>query len=217
MKVVNVPCGAVLADMLSPLTPQIAFALSSFVLPGTRTRLTGVIRYCENITPSELAGILSTGLGVTLVGESRANGWIPSAISGSADGLREVTKVRSLGIPNGITIGCDLEGIGGTAQDTIDYCRAWCDVVQPAQDIAMAYVGEDVPLTAEQLYQLPFTRYWHSLSEVSNVSNVGYCLIQLFPTLNLGLPTGALAVDLDVVQQDKRGRVPTMVVENGVD
>jgi hypothetical protein len=217
MKVTNVPVGAVLADMLSPLSPQIAFALSSFVLPGTRTRLTGVIRYCENITSSELAAILSTGLGVMLVGESRANGWIPSSILGSADGLREVTKSRALGIPSGITIGCDLEGIGGTDQETIDYCKAWCDVVRQAGNVEMAYVGAGVPLTAEQLYQLPFHRYWHSLSEVSNVAGVGYCMTQLFPTLNLGLPTGALAVDLDVVQQDKRGRLPTMVIENGVD
>jgi hypothetical protein len=217
MKVVDIPLGSLGADMLTPLTPQVAFALSSFILPGTRSRLTYVMRYLENLTPSELAGILSTGLGVTLVGESPPNGWIPTAIRGSSDGLREVTKARALSIPNGITITCDLEGMGGTSQDTIDYSRAWCDIVQHAQDIAACYVGSGVPLTPTQLFQLPFTRYIHSLSNVQQVAVVDYCVVQLFPTTNLGLPTGALPVDLQVVQQDKRGRLPTMVIENGVD
>jgi Domain of unknown function (DUF1906) len=212
VKVVDIPPGAMGADMLTPLSPSVAFALYSFVLPGTRTQLTFIVRYLENLTASELAGDLASGLGVALVSESRANGWLPNAGEGSADALRAVTKARALGVDPGMVLFCDLEGMSGTAQDTTDYCIAWCDVVSRAGYIPGAYIGDSVPLTAQQLYLLPFQRYWHSLSMVQNVATAGYTMFQGFPTMNLGLSTGALAVDLDVVFRDYKGRVPTMLV-----
>lgn len=212
MKVVDIPLGAVGCDMLTPLGPSVASSLSSFILPGTRTGFTFVVRYFENITAGELAGILATGLGCALVGESRANGWIPNAGEGSADALRVVAKARALGVPQGMVLWCDLEGVGGTTQDLLDYCHAWCDVIMRAGYLPGAYVGDSVPLTPAQLYLLPFVRYWHSLSMVQNVATAGYCMYQLYPTTTLALPSGPLQVDLDVVCHDYKGRVPTMLI-----
>jgi len=213
MRVATAPVGAVFADMLSPLTQAQAIALSDYTIPGTRTGLTGVSRYLENLSAQELAWVLSAGLAVMLVGESRPNGWLPSAGLGAADGMRELRLARALGadLP-GMTIGCDLEGMSGGPQETIDYSKAWCGVIQPAHLIAMGYNGSGVPLTPQGLYQLPFTRYWKSLSNVGPVANVDYCMLQLYPTLTLTLPTGMLDVDLDVVQEDKLSRLPTMLV-----
>lgn len=220
MRIVEVGVGAVLADMLTPLSPSMARALASFVLPGTRTQLAGVIRYPENTTAAELAGILAAGLGVLFVGECRKVGWTPNASYGSADALRVVTLLRALGVPfvdpsdaTPLTIGCDLEGIDPTAvQGTKDYARAWCDVVTPQHARPAGYVGDGVPLSPGDLYQLPFQLYWHSLSNVQQVAVCDYALWQAYPTQKLELLTGSLEVDLDFVTRDKKMRCASMIV-----
>jgi hypothetical protein len=213
MRVMPVPTGAVGADMLTPLSQAQIIALADYTIPGTRTGFTFLSRYTENLSLQEISNILASGLGLMLVGESRPNGWLPSAGLGAADGMRELRLARALGadLP-GMTIGCDLEGMSGGPQETIDYSKAWCGVIQPAHLIAMGYNGSGVPLTPQGLYQLPFTRYWKSLSNVGPVANVDYCMLQLYPTLTLTLPTGLLDVDLDCVQEDKLSRLPTMLV-----
>lgn len=213
MKVVPVGVGAVGFDTLTPITAPMIAALRKYQLPGTRTGFTFLVRYLENLTLAELTMVLAAGFGMVFVGESRPNGYIPSAGAGSADGLRELNRVRALGLPSGITVGCDLEGMGGTAQDTIAYANAWADVIRPASDIAMAYVGAGVPLTATQLYLLRETLYWHSLSNVQQVANVDYAMLQAFPTEVLQLAPGlTLPADLNFSYKDKRGRQATMVV-----
>jgi hypothetical protein len=198
VRLVEIPPGSVGCDFLSPLSRAEIAALAATTLPGTRTRLTFVERYLENLTVVELAGYHDEGLIVTFVGESRPNGYLPTAADGLLDGQREVARARALGVPLGPHIGCDLEGMAGTAADTQAYARAWCSVVQPAGLRASCYEGAGVPLTG----------YWRSLSNVQPVANVDYFMVQGFPTLTLPLPTGPLAVDLDFVCRDKRMRLP---------
>lgn len=215
MKVVEISPGAVGVDFLRPATLAEIRALAQMTLPGTSTKLTFVERYLENLTLAELTGYFAAGLGVLPIGESRANGYVPTSADGDADGAREVAKMFQLGVPlTGPikpTVGCDLEGMAGSAGDTQAYSIAWCRRVQQ-YFLAMVYEGAGVPLSPQQLYTLPFTLYYRSLSNVQPVANVDYAMYQGFPTQTLPLPTGPMQADLDVVFRDKRMRAPTMLV-----
>src|ERR1700728_1845628 len=74
-----------------------------------------VVRYLGGISVAEVGTILSAGLALMTVGYSRAPGWTPSAALGSSDGTAAVAHMAGLGLPEGLTVWCDLEGMGGTA------------------------------------------------------------------------------------------------------
>jgi hypothetical protein len=64
--------------------------------------------------------------------------------------------------------------------------------------------------SSEQLFhELPFRRYWRSLSQVPNVDVRGYQLIQLFPD---DVTVAGVRVDLDVVQSDCLQNRPVWIV-----
>jgi|SRR5579875_344698 len=214
MQAVEVPFGAVMLDMLSPLTEGALDALDGFVLPGTRTGIALFGRYLENLSADEVSRVLARGYGILPIGESRANGYIPSTASGGADGLREVTRMRALNLPEDITEVCDLEGMGGTEQDTVNYANAYGSCIHAARCSCMTYVGDGVPLSPAQLFALADTTlYWHSLSNVQQVATCDYCAIQAYPTQKLVLPGGIiLAADVSFIYRDKKGRGPKMVV-----
>jgi hypothetical protein len=217
MKVVEIPFGAVGFDCLSPLSAVRARDLSEFVLPGTRTGFTFTERYLDNLSLVELAGILDTGLGCSFISEARISGW--SDITGAADGIRAVTKAKALQLPTGgplrLHLGCDMEGmVGCSPANAKAYAsdKGFCGPPEAGGFASQGYIGDSVPLTPEELYLLPFTAYWRSLSNVQQVAGCDYQMWQAFPTQTLHLPSGAFQVDVDFVCKDKRGRLPTMVV-----
>lgn len=212
MRAVEVPFGAVMLDMLTPLTPEFLKQMRGLVLPGTRTGVTVIGRYLENLTVAESDNILAEGYLILPIGESRPNGYIPSAGEGTVDGSREVSKARALSYPTPVHIVCDLEGMGGTAQNSIDYADAWAENVQAPGYGAIAYVGAGVPLSPSQLYFLQETLYWHSLSSVQEVATCDYAMIQGYPTQTLYLPGGyVLPADVSFIYRDKKGRGPIAV------
>jgi Domain of unknown function (DUF1906) len=215
LKIVKIPVGAVAIDFLGPPSEVEVEAFSMFTLPGTQTRFTFAIRYLENLTPEECDWWLSRGMGLAVVGESRANGWTPSAGAGSADGMREVARARALNLPSGSQLWCDLEEPINTHTPMMlsDYGHAQCDVITRSGFVPSAYIGSGLNASPNELLALPYLGYWHSLSEVQNVI-IGFEMVQLYPTMTLLLSTGERAVDLDIVQQDKRGRQPTMIVRD---
>jgi hypothetical protein len=214
LKTISLAVGSIGIDCLSPVSAVQASQIASYVIPGTASRPCFVVRYLENLTAGELAGLLAASLRVVLVGESRPNGWVPSAGLGGADAVRLVSKLRELMIPSGVSVFCDLEGLGGVTQDAIEYCNAWSNVMSLDGYTPAAYVGEGVDLSSLQLYQLPFRGYWHSLSNVQPVAGCDYQMLQLYPTAMLYLPRGPFQADLNVVYEDKRGRTPIAVIES---
>jgi hypothetical protein len=67
-------------------------------------------------------------------------------------------------------------------------------------------VGADIPVSGRGLFEaLSFTRYWRSLSQVSNVDVRGYQMVQLFPDDQF---VAGVEVDLDVIQSDYLGSRP---------
>ena len=213
MKVVDIPFGAVGADFLEPPSSYVvAHEIATYTLPGTRTGLTYVERYLENLTPAEVAWWLSLGVGIAPIGEGRSSGW--DAASGAADGARELARAQALGFPAGLHLGCDAEAMACPPSDAQAFLNAWCGAPGAAGHPGRLYVGAGVPLDAAQLYALPFTWYDESLSEVQRVAVVGYASVQLFPTQKFALKSGAWPADVNVVRRDKHlpARAPTMVV-----
>lgn len=171
-----------------------------------------VVRYLGGVTQEEVANIFFAELAIMLVGYSRGVGWLPTAALGSYDGASAVAHTKALQLPPGLTLWCDLEGMSGTAADTIEYAEAWGAQVAAAGYVPGVYVGAGIPLDAQQLYALNnIHAYWHSCSVVPDVGSCSYQMYQLNPpniVFAKDAGVAALEVDIDVVQQDHSGRLP---------
>lgn len=165
-----------------------------------------------DLDKNEVHDILSGGLALMTVQHVRYPGWVPSAQMGSDDGGHAARHTVGAGIPAGVTVWCDLEGIKGTAQETIDYVKGWHQSVRSAGYGTGIYVGGGCPLTSAELYSLPVDRYWRSFSAVPNVDRRGYCMLQLYPSTMVG----GVPVDLNVVQKDYLGGLPRWVTETAI-
>lgn len=213
-EVLAAPFGSIMFDCLEPLSQSMLDAYATFVLPGTYSSVAIFGRYLENLTPAEVARILShpRRYGLLCIGESRPNGYVPSAMQGQQDGAREVARYNALALPRGGGIVWDAEGMAGTAQDTTESGNAYASAVQGNGNQCIAYVGAGVPLSPSQLYALRETLYWHSLSNVQQVATCDYALLQAYPTQSLDLgAAGVHQVDVSLVYGDKRGRAPMIV------
>jgi hypothetical protein len=215
MRVVEIPFGSVGIDCLSPIAPAVAKEIAAYRLPGTRTGITFVERYLENLTVGELDGLFAADLGVAFVGEGRVSGW--DAATGLVDAERELGRAQLLKLPAGssplLTIGCDLEGmVNCTPQNATAYGMAWGNRIARAAFASEGYIGDGVPLSPIELYHLPFVGYWRSLSNVQQIAVADFAKFQGYPTQTLHLASGPFEVDCNFVVRDKKLRLPKMVV-----
>jgi Domain of unknown function (DUF1906) len=120
--------------------------------------------HASALSVNEAKSLLNAGLGIMAVQyvESESS-WKPSAVKGSRNGEVAASEAEKLGLPWGVTIWCDLEGVdvGAPAQTTIDYCNRWHAAVSTSGYVPGLYVGYQAGLTPLQLYRsLRFTHYW---------------------------------------------------------
>ena len=167
------------------------------------------VRYLGGLTVSEVYDILAGGMALMPVTYSRGGGWTPSAMLGVSDGNSTVASLHALGLPKGITVWCDLEGMGGVAADTIAYANAWAVAVKAAGYIPGAYIGAGIPLNSSEIYKLVVSAYWHSCSQVPDVDTCGYMMIQLYPPNAI---ICGVEVDIDVIESDHKNRLPIWAV-----
>ncbi len=173
------------------------------------------IRYLGGTSSAEVDLIIAVGLAFMPVTYSRAPGWLPSAQLGTLDGNNAASHCIALGLPKGATVWLDLEGPGGHSQDIIDWVTAWCLPMKAAGYDCGLYVGYGTQLTSHELYALPVDRYWHSISRVTDSAGqlaepqCGWCMYQLQPS-RMWANTW---VDVDCVQEDYQGRLPTWTVK----
>jgi hypothetical protein len=156
-----------------------------------------------DLSPAEAGNILAAGLGLMAVQHVRRPGWSPSADLGQADGSHAAINAGAVGFPPGVSIWCDLEGvsISSLASDVIAHSNAWFAAVSAAGYVPGLYVGDNVVLSGEQLYDLAFEHYWQSASEVPALPARGYQMVQtLVPELVNGI-----GIDKDVTQTDSAG------------
>jgi hypothetical protein len=167
-----------------------------------------------NITYAEALDILNAGLALMVVQHVALPGWSPTADLGTAYGSYAATYIQQfVGFPPGVNIWCDLEGVanGTTAQDVIAYCRAWYNAVKAAGYIPGIYVGYDVVLSPEQLYQdLPFKHYWRAYNG-PQVATRGYQLLQ-----KIEVRVNHITIDPNIIQSDNLGGLPYWLTTDDV-
>ena len=120
--------------------------------------------HASALKASEARSLLTAGIGLMIVQYVESEtAWSPTGGKGVRNGAVAASECELLGVPWGVTVWCDLEGVapGTSSQRVIDYCNAWHSAVSSAGYVAGLYVGYRAGLTATQLYRaLRFTHYW---------------------------------------------------------
>lgn len=170
------------------------------------------VGYLGAMSPERLAHVLLAGLGfmpVTFAGEY---------FDGAAD---ELAQLQALGIPPGCTVWLDLEGdksFKWPAADLIRLINEWATKLAAAGYQPGLYIGSPQPLTGDELSALKVVRYWKAPSRIGDrtgkiwdgPSGIGHCMFQMWPQM-MWRSTGVF-VDVNIIGQDYRGRVPSWVV-----
>jgi len=147
------------------------------------------IRYLSRLSPqsggdlsnAEANAILSGGLSLMAVQHVERSGWVPSQALGTQYGQSAVANAQTVGIPTGVNLWLDLEGIrpGVPAEDVIQYCNTWFDQVAGAGYAPGVYVGANCILSGDELFwRLKNKHYWRSGSHVPDLPQRGYQLVQ---------------------------------------
>ncbi len=206
MRVINCPVGATVIDSLQFSQSGTVEASSSLQAAGVDV----VAGYLALMTKERLEGILGAGMGyipVTLAQEY---------VDGAGD---ELFQLQALGIPKGATVFVDMEGAG--AMSAPDVCiaqlTAWAAAITAHGYAAGLYVGVPQALTSDELWKLPnITRYWRGqgsirdrFNKLAEPTGCGWCMTQMWKSQTVA----GYLVDHNMVGQDYRERVPTMVVK----
>lgn len=156
------PAGIKGFDANTTITPSIAEA---FYAQGYRF----VVRYVgrvsmatHDLTAAEAETILNAGLALMVVQHVLDPGWSPTQSLGQEYGANAAAFTRAIGVPPGVNVWCDLEGVstGATAANVTAYCNAWAAEVSAAGYVPGLYIGWEPGLSGQQLYDLSFQHYW---------------------------------------------------------
>jgi hypothetical protein len=172
------------------------------------------VRYLSRATPqaandlswAEAQAILSGGLGLMAVQHVMRAGWVPDAARGAQYGTAAVSNAQAVGLPPGMTVWLDLEGVRGgvDSADVIAYCNAWFALLAAAGYVPGIYVGANCGLDGDALYwRLQTRHYWRSGSDVPDLPQRGYQLVQRANPLPDVV--NGIAIDRDVTRVDAFG------------
>jgi hypothetical protein len=171
------------------------------------------VGYLGAMNKARLGYILDAGLAfmpVTFAGEYK---------DGAAD---ELAQLKALGIPPGVTVWLDLEGIDAwnTPVDKLTaLINAWARDIKAAGYMPGLYVGAPQPLTGKQLFSLGVQRYWLGIGRCVGrdgkdaYPDCGWCMRQDWHNQGTGMlwkNTGVF-VDTNSIQCDHKGRLPVWV------
>lgn len=154
----------------------------------------------NDLSFNEAQLILNGGLALSVVQQAPDSGWIPTQELGTTNGTNAVNNAIAVGLPEGMNLWLDLEGVGNASQ-VIAYCNAWYDAVLAGGFVPGIYVGAGCGLQGDQLYyDLNFQHFWQSGSNVPAVAVRGYQMIQ-GPTIT----AYGIQVDVDQTGTDTEG------------
>lgn len=205
-------------DANTVLTPSAAtaFRQASYQFAVRYLRRSAYHDY--DLSTREAVDILGAGLGLMAVQHvESAESWVPSPEKGDTYGSVAAQEAAKIGLPHGTMIWCDLEGVtpGTPSPDVAEYCNAWHARVAGAGYLPGLYVGWHAGLTAEQLYrELRFTHYWsaYNLNRDKLPAVRGVQMRQLVAKPTDKVRGHAFAFDVNVVQPDALGGLPTVLI-----
>ncbi len=174
-----------------------------------------------DLTRDEIGRLFDAGLAVMPVQHVESErSWQPSAEKGRANGWAAASSCKQLGIPDGVTVWCDLEGTAddAAAESVAEYCQMWHAAVRTSGYQPGLYVGWHSGLTADALYhRLAFQHYWSSYN-LNADEEPAVRGVQMRQHAAHGQDTPAklpFAIDVDVVVGDRLGGVPTAYAPMG--
>jgi len=196
--------------------------LNPVVLSAVKAQgYTGVIRYVplpglddtNDIHPDELDAIMESGLGLMLVQHVRFPHWDPRDHSGAADAQTAAQFASQVGYLPGAHIFIDLEGIvPGTGGATKAFAGAWAKTIAAAGYNAGCYVGFDVPLTPQELYDLEVINSYWSDAGLRAVAVRGFALKQ-----ESEIAIAGVSFDPDTLTRDLKGETPFWMISGPLD
>jgi len=177
--------------------------------------------HASALSASEARSLLNVGIGLMLVQYVESDtSWIPSGAKGTTNGSVAASEAAKLGVPWGVTVWCDLEGVapGTPAQSVIDYCNRWHIAVTSGGYVAGLYVGYHCGLTPTQLYRaLRFTHYWgaYNLNADQYPAVRGVQMRQLRAGKEDFVAGQSTDFQVDKIGADKLGGRPTLLALEG--
>lgn len=177
--------------------------------------------HASALSATEARYLLDQGLGLMLVQYVESEtAWNPSAAKGTKNGRVAAAEAEKLGVPWGVTIWCDLEGVapGTPSQKVIDYCNRWHSAVSGAGYVPGVYVGYRAGLSATQLYRaLRFTHYWgaYNLNTDRYPAVRGLQMKQSQARPSDAVPGVGISFQVDRVRSDALGGRPTLLALDG--
>jgi hypothetical protein len=197
-----------------------ASAAAAFRRRGYRFAIRYVRRdkpHASALSATEARSLLNAGIGLMLVQYVESEtAWNPSAAKGTTNGGVAAAEAEKVGVPWGVTVWCDLEGVAPRtpAQRVIDYCNRWHVAVTSAGYVAGLYVGYRCGLTPTQLYRaLRFTHYWsaYNLNTDRYPAVRGVQMRQLRAGKSDFVPAQSTDFQVDKIAADKLGGRPTLL------
>lgn len=175
----------------------------------------------RDLSAHEAALLLDAGLGIMAVQyvESERD-WAPSGAQGAQNGATAAAEATAVGIPAGVTLWCDLEGVapGTPANAVVAYCNQWHSAVAREGFVPGLYVGWHAGLNATQLYRtLRFTHYWGAYNlNADDAPSVRGVQMRQQVRRPVDVPVGVhIAFQTDVVRTDRLGGAPTLLAPDG--
>jgi len=174
-----------------------------------------------DLSDDEAQGLIESGLGLMVVQHVESDSaWTPTAAKGAANGDVAATEADQIGIPHGVTVWCDLEGVavGTPPAPVIDYCNRWHAAVAGAGYLPGLYVGFHCGLDPTQLYRaLRFIHYWgaYNLNAAAAPIVRGLQMKQSSRTPLDAVPGHTFEFQVDTVRTDALGGRPTLVARDG--
>jgi hypothetical protein len=208
-------------DADETISPQ---AAAAFHAHGYRFCLRYVGRLkssAKDLQPKEAASLLAAGLGLMPVQHVASEAaWIPTPAKGRSYGTFAAIEAARIGIPPGVTVWCDLEGVasGTRAIDVVNYCNNWHAAVAAAGFVPGLYVGWHAGLSATRLYEdLRFTHYWAAYNLNADEAPVtrGVQMRQAVRKAGDKVPGIGFLFQTDRVLADALGGRPTLVAPDG--
>src|SRR6266404_2148275 len=179
-----------------------AKAAAAFRRSGYRFAVRYVRRdqpHASVLSEKEARSLLNAGIGLMLV---------------------QYVESETLGVPWGVTVWCDLEGVapGTPSQRVIDYCNQWHAAVSSAGYVPGLYVGYRAGVSSTQLYRaLRFTHYWGAY----NLNSDQYPLVRGLQMKQSqrrqvdSVPNVGIDFQVDKVRADALGGRPTLLALDG--
>lgn len=208
-------------DTAETVTPN---AIAAFRSHGYRFCIRYLRRdkpHASALSAQEAKHLLLAGIGLMLVQYVESDtAWIPGAVKGTRNGGVASTEAAKLGVPSGVTVWCDLEGVkpGTPAQKVIDYCNHWHAAVGAAGYVPGLYVGYHAGLGPNQLYRaLRFTHYWaaYNLNSDQYPAVRGVQMKQSRRRQTDSVPDSGIDFQVDRIGTDALGSRPTLLALEG--